>query len=124
VNGIILEIASTLRLFVRPVKDSGYLAFVRRFPCVCCGSSRRIEAAHIGPRGLKQKTSDFTALPICFACHQDGPGALHKIGPEAFQRLQVLDFAALQAMFNGFYFLKSGRYAAGWQAVEERRKAA
>ena len=123
-NGFTFEVASILRRFSKPLKDSQYLTFVRRFPCVSCGSSRRVEAAHIGPRGLKQRTSDFTALPICFTCHQDGAGALHKVGPEAFQRLQALDFAALQGMFNHFYFLRMGKYAHGWEAEFERRKAA
>jgi hypothetical protein len=122
-SGIILEIASTLRRYLRPAKDAEYLRFLRRFPCVSCGSGRRIEAAHIGPRGLKQKTSDCLALPLCFMCHQDGKKALHRIGPEAFQAVNGLEFAALQMMFNRFYFLKTGRYAAGWEAEQERRAA-
>ena len=123
-SGIILEIASTLRRYVRPVRDAEYLRFIRRFPCVACGGSRRVEAAHIGPRGLKQKTSDWTALPLCFKCHQDGPGALHKVGPDSFQASRGLDFAALQAMFNRFFFLRTGHHAAGWEQESERREAA
>ena len=123
-SGIVLEIASRLRRYIRPVEDSAFLSFVRKFPCCCCYSTRRVEAAHIGPRGLKQKTSSFTTLPLCFQCHQDGANALHKIGPENFQAVHGLDFAALQQMFNHFFFLKTGRYAEGWEAEAERRKAA
>ncbi len=108
----------------KPVKDRYYLNFIRRFPCVACGSSRRIEAAHIGPRGLRQKTDDFRALPLCLVCHQTGPDALHVIGPERFQLVHGLEFAALIGMFNGFYFKKTGRYAGGWEVEVERRKAA
>jgi len=120
---IVLEIASVLRRYVRPVEDSAYLRFIRLFPCVCCGTARRVEAAHIGPRGLSQRTSDFTALPICGKCHREGPTALHRVGPEAFQSIHGLDFAALQVMFNRFYFLKTGKYAAGWEVGQERRAA-
>lgn len=120
----VLGIASVLRRYVRPVKDSGYLRFVRRFPCVGCGSARRVEAAHIGPWGLCQKTSDCTALPLCFACHQGGKRALHRIGPEQFQLIHGLDFGALQATFNRFYWLKTGSWAKGWEREEERRKGA
>lgn len=120
----VFEIASVLRRYVRPVQDSAYLKFLRLLPCVCCGSARRIEAAHIGPRGLSQKTSDYTALPLCASCHREGPQALHRIGPESFQAVYGLDFAALQMMFNHFYFLKTGRYASGWEVEAERRKAA
>lgn len=122
-SGIVLEVRSVLRRYIRPAKDSAYLTFIRRFPCVCCCSARRVEAAHIGPRGLKQKTSDCLALPLCFTCHQDGKTALHRIGPEQFQLVHGLDFAALQAMFNRFFFLKTGRYAEGWER-ELGRKAA
>jgi hypothetical protein len=117
-------IASTLKRFRRPVKDRSYESFIRRFPCVACGSARRIEAAHIGPRGLSQKASSFTVLPLCAACHQEGNGALHKLGTERFQIERGIDFAALQAMFNHFYFQRTGAYAEGWQNELEARKAA
>ena len=121
----ILEIAATaIRRYVKPLKDSAYLRFIRRFPCVSCGSSRRVEAAHIGPRGLGERTDDCSALPICFTCHQDGKDALHKIGPERFQIVHGIEFSSLQAMFNRFYFLKTGTYAKGWEVEAERRKAA
>lgn len=120
----VYAVRAILRNYSKPVKDVPYLIFVRHFPCVGCGSSRRIEAAHIGPRGLKQKTSDCTALPLCFDCHQGGNKSLHKIGSELFEIQRGLVFADLQSMFNHWFFLKHGRYAAGWVEEEERRKAA
>jgi hypothetical protein len=120
----ILGFAFRLRRYFRPVKDSSYLCWIRRFPCVACYSTRRIEAAHIGPRGHGQKVSDCLALPLCFKCHQDGANALHKVGPDRFQVLYSLDFASLQAMFNHFYLLQHGRSAKGWEVEQERRAAA
>ena len=120
----ILAIAETaIRQYFKPAKDPVYLRFIRRFPCVACGKSKRIEAAHIGPRGLGEKTDDCTCLPLCFLCHQDGPRSLHRIGPVDFQAVHGLDFAVLIGMFNHFYFLKTGAWAKGWER-EERRKAA
>jgi hypothetical protein len=120
----IFEIAKTaLQRFTKPVKDSAYLKFVRCFPCIACGSTRRVEAAHIGPHAYSERSSDFTALPICFDCHQGGKEALHKIGPERFQLLNGIEFSAMQAMFNRFYFLKTGKHAQGWESEQERRAA-
>lgn len=118
------EIASKLRQYRKPSRDRSYLAFIRRFPCVGCGSARRVEAAHLGPRGLSQKASDCLALPLCAACHREGPGAIHKIGPERFRERHGIDFAALQEFFNHVYFLKFGEHAKGWIVEDERRKAA
>ena len=121
----ILSIAAgAIRRYLKRVKDPDYLAFVRKFPCVACGSARRIEAAHIGPHALSEKSDDCSALPLCFSCHQDGKNALHKIGPERFQAVHGIEFAALQAMFNHFYLLRRGKFAAGWEVEQERRRAA
>lgn len=123
-NQLFAVAATAIRRYLKPVKDCDYLKFIRRFPCVACGKSRRVEAAHLGPRGLSQKTSDCMALPLCFTCHQDGKNALHKVGPERFQIMHGIEFAALQAMFNRFYWMKTGEYAKGWETEAERRKAA
>lgn len=104
-------IASVFRRYFKPVKDATYLAFIRKFPCVACGATRWIEAAHTGPRGLGQKADDSAALPICANCHRLGPKALHKIGPEDFQLRHDIDFASLIVMFNGFYEGKRRRAA-------------
>jgi len=120
----VYQLATTFRRYFKPVLDAPYLSFIRKHPCVACGSARRIEAAHTGPRGLGQKSASFLALPLCPACHRTGSHALHKIGPEQFQIVHGIDFAGLIAMFNRFYCLKTGKYAGGWELEEERRKAA
>ncbi len=68
-------------------RDPGYLAFLRRLPCVICGATRRIEAAHIrsgyssagwAPTGMMQKPGDARAVPLCATCHREGPNAQHR----------------------------------------------
>ena len=123
------EIAVTaITRYRKRAKDESFRRFVRQFPCVACkkvGTFRRpIEAAHMGPRAFGSKADDCLCLPLCSECHQHGPGALHKVGPVEFQAVHSLDFAALQGMFNTFYFHKFGKWAKGWEVEEERRKAA
>lgn len=79
-------------------KDKAYLAFIHAQPCCVGGKvhSGRIEAAHIGPRGLSQKVPDRQALPMCNGHHN----ALHKLGPNAFWALYLLDAKALIALLN------------------------
>jgi len=82
-----------------PIKCPAYLRFIRTLPCCACGSTLRIEAAHIGPRGLGQKVDDKNALPLCFWCHRE----LHEVGPVEFATKYGVDFPALIAKWNHFY---------------------
>ena len=92
----------------KPVRDDHYRAFIRRFPCVGCGTERRLrDAMHIGPHGLGQKACDLQTTPGCRQCHRE----LHKIGRPAFERKHKLDFAGLIAMFHSFYRLEYAKRA-------------
>lgn len=60
------------------VRDTGYLAFLRRQPCACCGLAAPSDAAHIRmaspergklPTGMQVKPSDRFAVPLNRACH-------------------------------------------------------
>lgn len=64
--------------------DHGYLAYVRRKPCMACGSRVGVEAAHIryGLTGMQRKPDDARALPLCAWDHRLGPKAQHKTGDE------------------------------------------
>lgn len=60
-------------------------------PCAVCsrmsGGAAVIEAAHTnvwGPRGLGQKTSDFSAIPLCAAHHRENPDSYHRLGEQEF----------------------------------------
>lgn len=74
-------------------RDNAYLAYLRRQPCEACGSTYRVEAAHIRsgypeagwkPTGMQVKPSDARALSLCALCHREGPNAQHKGNERAF----------------------------------------
>lgn len=59
-------------------RDNGFLAFLRRQPCVCCGHPAPSDAAHIRmaspergklPTGMQVKPSDRFAVPLNRGCH-------------------------------------------------------
>ena len=63
------------------VRDTGYLAFLRRQPCVTCGwaGPPQSDPAHIRmaspergklPTGMQVKPSDRFAVPLCRPCHE------------------------------------------------------
>jgi hypothetical protein len=62
------------------VRDTAFLAFLRRQPCVCgCGRPAPSDAAHIRmaspergklPTGMQVKPSDRFAVPLCRPCHE------------------------------------------------------
>lgn len=73
-------------------KDPRYLAWIRCQECVCCKTlSReawaelprekyRIEAAHVGERGIGRKCPDAETLPICSQHHTRGRDSHHRLG--------------------------------------------
>lgn len=77
-----------------------YLAFIRSLPCLVCGIRRGIEAAHTGPRGLGQKSSDLSAIPLCRQHHRTGTDSLHCLGPRKFTALHSLDVPELVERLN------------------------
>ena len=109
----ILEIAArAMYRFRKPVRDSKYRSFLRRFPCVVCQSTRWIEAAHFGPHGIGQKASDLDGLPLCAHCHRVSPKSYHRLGAREFIRVHNLDVEGLIQMFNGWYAEQQGKRAA------------
>lgn len=60
-------------------RDTGFLQFLRRQPCACCGHPAPSDAAHIRmgspelgklPTGMQVKPSDQYAVPLNRACHR------------------------------------------------------
>jgi hypothetical protein len=65
-----------------PLRSQSYLAFIRSLPC-CCGCRRGpSDAAHTGPHGIGQKSSDLTCIPLFHECHD----LMHRLGQEEFER--------------------------------------
>lgn len=60
------------------VRDNGFLAFLRRQPCVVCQAPAPNDAAHLRmaspergkqPTGMQVKPSDRFAVSLCRTCH-------------------------------------------------------
>lgn len=94
------------------VRDNAYLAWVRRLPCVCCGSAARIEAAHIrasypsagwAPTGMAQKPDDVRVVPLCSTCHREGPDAQHRSNERAWWSARGIDPPDLCAALRRAY---------------------
>jgi hypothetical protein len=76
-----------------PDRCPEYLAWIRTLGCAVCarvtGGATVIEAAHtnaLGPRGLGQKTSDFSAIPLCSGHHRENLDSYHRLGETEFVR--------------------------------------
>jgi hypothetical protein len=96
----------------QPLKDPAYLAFIRAQPCsVPDCRATFIEAAHIGSRGLSQKSSDRDAIPLCHFHHQPAPNAYHK-SKHRFERACCLNLAAIIRELNRIYDEQPERRAA------------
>jgi hypothetical protein len=80
---------------MKPARDPEYLRFVRRQPCCVCGRSWGIEASHTGPRGLGQKASDHSCIPLCWKHHRTGRDSYHALGRVRFSEVHKLDIAAI-----------------------------
>lgn len=83
-----------------PERNEAYKQFIRKFPCVACGETRHIEAAHFGPHGIGQKSSDFSVLPLCREHHQTGKNAYHKMKPADFASVHGIEVESLQCYFQ------------------------
>ena len=60
---------------MKPARNPGYLQWIRTLPCSVCHTTRAVEAAHTGPHGLSQKSSDqFLTLPTA-----ESPGECQRI---------------------------------------------
>ena len=83
-----------------------YLAWIRTLDCAVClksPSSALIEAAHtnvLGPRGLSQKTSDYSAIPLCAQHHRLNCDSYHVMGERSFAIQHSMDLQQLVVSLN------------------------
>jgi hypothetical protein len=85
----------------KPARDPEYRRFIKRLPCVGCGTTWWIDPAHTGPHALNQKSDDRSCIPLCWKCHQE-----YDAYPWKFVFKYKLDIPALIEMFNSFYQAK------------------
>jgi hypothetical protein len=82
------------------MRSRKYRAFIRSLACVCCGIRCGVEAAHTGSRGLGQKSSDLSCIPLCHKHHNDGNDSYHALGQVKFAEQWKLDIPALVVRLN------------------------
>ena len=85
---------------MQPVRNPRYLEWIRTLPCSVCHRTRGIEAAHTGPHGLGQKSSDMSAIPLCARHHRTGDDSYHKLGPRKFAEVHQLNIRAMVARLS------------------------
>ena len=93
-----------------PARSSAYLAWIRTLRCVVCqrppSEYFRIEAAHtnvLGPRGLGQRSSDFSAIPLCHGHHQGDRDSYHRLGERLFAEAHRVCLRELVLALNELY---------------------
>jgi hypothetical protein len=96
---------------MKPSRNRQYLAWIRTLPCIVCGSKRGIEASHTGPHGLGQKSSDYSAIPLCAKHHRTGDDSYHRLGPRRFAEVHNLDIRAIVSRLS---LKPTVRLEAGW----------
>ena len=99
---------------MKPARNPRYLAWIRTLPCLVCGRTTGIEAAHTGPHGMAQKSTDISAIPLCTRHHRSGQDSYHKLGARVFERHHQLDTQAVVAHLNAKAFIRieSGSFVA------------
>ena len=85
---------------MEPVRNTGYLQWIRTLPCSVCRTRRAVEAAHTGPHGLSQKSSDLSAIPLCGRHHRTGDDSYHKLGPRKFAEVHRLNIRMIAARLS------------------------
>ena len=85
---------------MKPARHPGYLQWIRTLPCSVCRTTRAVEAAHTGARGLSQKASDLSVIPLCARHHRTGDDSYHKLGPRKFSEVHHLDLPSMVARLS------------------------
>lgn len=84
----------------KPVRNSAYLRWIRSLPCSVCRTRWQVEAAHTGPHGMGQKSSDLSAIPLCARHHRTGNDSYHKLGPLKFADVHRLSIGEIVARLS------------------------
>jgi hypothetical protein len=90
----------------KPIRNPLYTRWIKRFPCVLCGGTRKVDPMHTGPHGMGQKACDMKVLPGCRKCHD-----AFDADPRGFAGERGLDIESWIAFFNHAWRLKTERNA-------------
>jgi hypothetical protein len=87
-----------------PARDWKYLAWVRSLPCLVCGRAPA-EAAHTGSDGgLRQKSSDYSCVPLCREHHTMASRSYHAGSRAEFERRHGIDLAVVVENLNAEFW--------------------
>ncbi len=108
--GSLLKEARPAKHNARPARDEDpkHLAAVRQCPCLSCGRSNNIEAAHVRMSrpgkpnaGPGMKPDDKYTLPLCAGCHRTKPDAQHEVGePKFYAALNMEPLAICEKLYE------------------------
>lgn len=86
----------------RRKRDLEYMCWIKRQPCIVCGTCRRVEAAHCGDHAGFRKGSDNETLPLCVIHHrwEGGQFSLHRLTDNQFWTYWNLNRGKLIAEFQ------------------------
>ena len=83
---------------MKPLRSLADRKWIALLPCSVCGSHES-DPAHTkdGTQGMGQKSSDYSCIPLCRACHEE----YHRYGRESEWAASVgIDMRALVARLN------------------------
>ena len=89
-----------------PSRDWKYRAWVRSLPCAACGATVDVQAAHTGDRGLGQKASDYSCVPLCRSCHAEYDNGLESSA--LFEAASGIEMRRIVERLNHDWFAYSG----------------
>ncbi len=99
--------------------DKAYLAFIRSQWCAVCELDKaelvrsgfpvdllhqrtETEAAHVGERGLGQKSTDRDTIPLCVLHHREGPESHHVLGKNFWKHHKLNKLVLLSELQKEF----------------------
>lgn len=86
-------------------KNPAYLDFIRQWPCALAATDDcegTVEAAHVGERGLGQKSKDEEAIPLCSGHHRTRPDSQHVLG-RGFWEHHGINREDMFTMYQGIF---------------------
>jgi len=89
----------------RTEQNPEYLDFIRKWPCVLAATrdcEGHVEAAHVGDRGLGQKSKDEEAIPLCAGHHRTRSDSQHVLG-RGFWEHHGINRADLFTLYQGIF---------------------